>query len=170
RNGLGQPLHIRDVNGLTTVLLYMADGQEYQRRDGTGAWVHTKRFYCDGNSCPYGGRHRVETWMSGGGQTIDYLDKLGRTIRTSKRLFDGNYSHVDTQYNNRGLVVRVSEPYTSAQPEYWTTFEHDLLGRVTRVTAPDDSSTITVYDGYKTIVTNALQQTRTEERNSLGHL
>lgn len=170
RNGLGQPLNIRGVNGLTTELLYMADGQEYRRRDGTGAWVHTKRFYCDGNSCPYGGRYRVETWVSGGGQTIDYLDKLGRTIRTGKRLFDGNYSHVDTQYNNRGLVVRVSEPYTSAQPEYWTTFEHDLLGRVTRVTAPDDSSTTTVYDGYKTIVTNALLQTRTEERNSLGHL
>lgn len=172
RNTLGLPTQIKDTNGVLINILYTVDGREYQRSDSTGAWSHVNRAFCDGSSvvCPAGARYRVESLASGGGKSTDYFDRLERIVRSSRVMFDGRESYVDTEYDRQGRIARKSEPYFSGDPVYWSVFEYDLLGRVVKLIAPDTSITTTVYDGYKTIITNALGQTRIEEKNSLGHV
>lgn len=176
----GVPTQIRDVNGVVTTIELNADGSEKQRKDATGAWVHTKRWYCDATQCPLMPditKLKVEKWVSGGGRAIEYMDVAGRTMRTSTLMFDGSFSHVDTEYNTRGLVARKSEPFTTAYSTSstpWTTVNsYDILGRPLQATMPNNSVVTTSYDGYKTIKTadstgKALKTT--EEKNSLGNL
>lgn len=168
----GSPTEVRDTNGVITYIDYLEDGREQQRRDSVGAWAHTDRGLCsDGAiSCPASARYWVRNLISGGGKTVEFSDVLGRVIRSGKVMFDGRESYVDTEYDNLGRVSRKSEPYFSGETIYWSVFEYDILGRVTKVTAPDGSISTNTYNGYKTTTTNTLQQSRTEERNSLGHL
>ena len=170
----GLPTQVRDANGVTTTIKYNSQGQEYQRINATGAWTHTNRDYCGTLvSCPGLAVYRVENLVSGGGKSTEYLDALGRNVRTTTVLFDGRESHVDTEYDALGRVERQSTPYMNGETQYWTIFEYDILGRVTAVTAPDGTITTTTYDGYKTTVNvdiNGKALQRVEERNSIGHL
>lgn len=170
----GLPTRVKDANGVITELQLNRDGTERLRKESTGAWIHTEKLYCgSGIACPAGARIGVVTRVSGGGKSTEYLDLLGRVIRTSKVMFDGRESHVDIEYDSRGRIARQSEPYFSGETIFWTLFEYDLLDRNTRITAPDGSVTLTSYNGYKTQVTvdaTGKALTKTEERNSLGNL
>lgn len=170
----GSPIRLQDVNGVVTEIQLNRDGTERLRKESTGAWIHTEKMYCgSGIACPAGARIGVVTRVSGGGKSTEYVDLLGRVIRTSKVMFDGRESHVDIEYDSRGRIARQSEPYFSGETVFWTLFEYDLLDRNTRITAPDGSVTLTSYIGYKTQVTvDAMGKalTKTEERNSLGNL
>lgn len=170
----GLPTEIRDINGVITYISYLDDGREKQRRDSIGAWTQTDQGFCSSNviTCPLGAHSWVRTLVSGGGKTIEFVDMVGRAIRSAKVMFDGRESQVDTEYDNLGRVLRKSEPYFTGDTIYWSVFEYDILGRATKITAPNSSITTSTYDGdsYKTEVTNALQQKRIEERNGLGQL
>lgn len=170
----GLPSKLRDANGVITEVQYNADGTERLRKDASGAWVHTDKAFCGGSViCVSGARYRVVTSVSGGGKTTEYFDILGRTLRTSKVMFDGRESHVDIQYDNLGRVARKSEPYFAGDTVYWTQLHYDLVNRVISTTAPDNTVTTNAYDGYKTTITvdaNGKALTRIEERNSLGNL
>ena len=170
------PTKIRDTNNVITEIIYNDfDGTEKQRKDATGAWVHTKKWYCDSTQCPGLplAKYKLEKWVSGGGRTIEYMDVLGRNIRTSQLMFDGSFTHVDTEYDTRGLIARKSEPYATTA-NYWTYFNsYDILGRPLQATMPNNSVVTTSYDGYKTIKTadsTGKALVTTEERNSLGNL
>lgn len=170
----GLPSKLRDANGVVTEIEFNADGSERLRKDASGAWIHTDKAFCGGSvTCVTGARYKVTTSVSGGGKTTEYFDILGRSLRTSKVMFDGRESHVDTEYDALGRIYRKSEPYFAGEPVYWSVFAYDLVNRVTTLTAPDGTLTTSVYDGYKTTVTadssgKALK--RIEERNSLGNL
>lgn len=171
----GAPTKIRDANGTVTTIKLNEDGTEQLRSDATGAWVHTDKAFCGGAIvCPPGARFRVATSVSGGGKSFEYLDILGRTVRSSKVMFDGRESHVDTEYDNLGRIMRKSEPYFTNDAVYWTEFnEYDLINRPIRITSPDNTETTNTYTGYKSLVvadSTGKKLTRTEERNSFGNL
>src|SRR5690606_17129023 len=53
----------------------------------------------------------------------------------------------------------------------WTESHYDILGRVVEITLPDDTSGgTTEYQGYSTVITNALGHTKTETRDIAGNL
>lgn len=173
----GIPTQIRDVNGVVTIIELNADGSERVRRDASGAGVITERVYCGGSvSCPNHAAIRVTSTVSGGGKSTEYLDVVGRVVRSSKVMFDGRESFVDTEYDIQGRISRKSEPYFSNETVYWTVFnEYDLVNRVIKATAPDGTETTNSYSGYETLSTmdsgtNGKQLTRKEEHNDLGNL
>ena len=171
-NSFGSPTRITNANGLTTNIFYDALGNEYMRKDETGAWTRTDTIYCgQGVSCPAGAVYRSWKRAAGGGGTIEYFDVLGRNIRTTTISFDGRHVHIDTEYDNLSRVKRQSNPYyNGGSISGWTTNDYDILGRVVKVTGPDNSEIESVYENNVTTITNSLDQKRTETRNGLGQL
>ena len=86
-------------------------------------------------------------------ESLSYYDGLGRTWAaeiTGSPDQDGPLRDifVVTQYNSLGRVVAKSNPYFSdASLSYWTTYDHDGLSRVTRVTAPNGTHVDTIHKG-----------------------
>jgi RHS repeat-associated protein len=84
---------------------------------------------------------------------ITAADGLGRTLTTTLKDVNNNlFSIVKNENDLVGRVYGVSNPYTTS-PSYWTTTAFDALGRVTKVTLPDNSNT-----GY-TYATNSVTAT-----------
>ncbi|HET9182944.1 MAG TPA: RHS repeat-associated core domain-containing protein [Candidatus Angelobacter sp.] len=101
------------------------------------------------------------------------FDGLGRTFETDHIMPAGPPAVVHTDYNLRGEVASVSNPYFSqTDPTYGATqTEYDALGRVTQVTAQDGSVSKIDYGQYPTVTTtdqaDNMRRTRTD---ALGRL
>ncbi len=81
----------------------------------------------------------------------EYYDGLGRLLRTEVEQDDGSSVFVDRQYELctcAGKVARVSTPYKTGEPVYWSERYYDGLGRVTKLVPPDGSS-LSNYTEYK---------------------
>lgn len=87
---------------------------------------------------------RVQTGPGTWGETTQYLDGLGRQIRTEVLDGTGNV-YTDTQYDSLGRVVKVSNPYRIGDTLRWTTTAYDTAGRVASVTTPDGAVSTTTY-------------------------
>lgn len=165
-------------NALATTWTYDGFGRKTveTRADGTETrWTYE---LCVAQ-CPTGGVYMVtaQDFDSGGfassAKAIEYLDKLNRVFRSETEGFDGTPVYVDTEYDARGRVHRVSKPYfqgTAAIDILWTTNSYDVLGRLLSVTLPDGGVESTAYNGLTTTLTNALTQTSVRVENALGEL
>ncbi len=66
----------------------------------------------------------------------------------------GNKIHIDTEYDSRGQVKRVSKPYFSGEERTWeATYSYDNFGRITAVTTPQ-GETAYEYSRLETTVTS----------------
>jgi YD repeat-containing protein len=101
---------------------------------------------------------------------LTYYDKLVREVRRQTTGFDGRAIYIEQQYNARGEVTQVSEPYFADDTPLWTINEYDAISRPVKETAPGDRVSTTDYQGLTTIVTNALGQKNTRTVNVLGQL
>lgn len=104
------------------------------------------------------GLYTVTTTGSDGSQQVVRYDALGRETRISSRRFDGAWSNVDTEYDARGRISRVSLPFTSADPaadtaSFWTTRIYDSYGRPSSVNEPSGRTTTWTYSGLSTTET-----------------
>jgi RHS repeat-associated protein len=175
RNAYGSPTQVLNIDNAPTDIAYGDLGQEYFRRDPTGAFAATENALCSQISgCPDSGVYRTRKTVAGGGRADVYFDVLGREVRRASVGFDGTDIYVDTEYDTLGRVARKSEPYYAGQPSYWTEFAYDILGRAIEVRHPDyattSNATDMAYSGFVTTITNGKQQTRTETRNAAGEL
>ena len=166
---LGNLVSLTGPNGLTTEWGYDGFGRQISelRADGTETVTTYER--CDA-SCPERGVHFARSETTGAPTTVTYFDLLDREIRQETQGFDGTPIYVDTEYNARGLVARKSEPYFVGDSPLWTTYAHDLLGRVTVETAPGSRTTTTTYAGRTTTVTNPLGQQNSRTVDARGQL
>lgn len=166
---LGNLVTLTGPNGLTTSWSYDGFGRQLQelRADGTSTLMSYKP--C-GELCPENATYYAETVSTGAPVARIYFNKLDLEVRKEVEGFDGTPIFVDTQYNVRGLVARVSDPYFMGYVPLWTIYHFDLLGRPTTETAPFDRITTTEYLGRTTIVTNALGQTSTRKVDVRGQL
>ena len=128
-------------------------------------------------ACPAGTAYHERVRRGGGGESVTCLDALARAVRTATRGFDGRWIHMDTEYDALGRVRRVSEPHFAGETQCskaqgdsrcWTTTDHDILGRIAKVTGPDGSETAFAHSGFRATTTNALGQKARETRNALG--
>jgi RHS repeat-associated protein len=174
RNEYGQATSSSDINGVNTKIFYDDLGNEYMRKDDTGAWSRTESAYCVGSvTCPTNAKFRVYKRVAGGGSTITYHDILGRVIRSSTVSFDGTNALVDTEYDNLSRVNRQSTPYFGALPTGWTSSSFDTVGRIKKTIAPDGSYTTYMYSSKTTEikifdVSDYLLQSRLETHNGWG--
>lgn len=144
----------------------------------------------DQAACPTGARVRQRVMSSGAPTQWTYLDALGRTVMTAAQTFNAGVSGRDvsavcTRYDASGRTVGVSNPFflpglggdlatlsagVCESAPHWTTTQYDVLGRVRRIVAPDQSVTSTNYSGLTTAVTDARTHTTTQVRNGLGEV
>ena len=188
-NAHGLPTRVKTLidtdgsTGVETTHTYTAGGRLYFSRDATGAFTGTWRVNCGGTvSCPTGAAHYTETRQAGGGARREYVDVLGRVMRSAVKGFDGTWVNTDTEYDSLGRVSRRSEPYyeTPTPTLHWTGYEYDLLGRVVKTVLPDFvagtgtaavNSVIAVsYAGRVSTTTNGTGQRQTETRNALDEV
>ncbi|RNF85293.1 hypothetical protein EER27_05890 [Lysobacter psychrotolerans] len=142
-------------------------------------------------SCPAGARFRQQVRGDVSATTWTWFDVLGRPIMKAGGTFNVNVADKDvsgvcTDYNAAGNPVRVSNPFFLAGTggsngptvaadvcqagRRWTVTAYDLLGRPTKITAPDSSTVSTEYRANLTIGTDPRGKTTTEIRNAKGEL
>lgn len=188
RNEYGAPTRIESsMNDLVTSIQYDVLGREIYRQDnadsinndGTGAWARTEYLTCaDVSYCPVdinGNNYTsyvVQKTAADESMSLQYFDRLGRVIRSATLGFDGDtLVFVDTEYNQNGQVMNVSEPYyEGTAPEYWTSTYYSRVGDPYEMVMPDGSVTKFSHNGNVKTTTNALGQIKIETSNALGQL
>ena len=160
-------------NGLITSRVLDEFGRtatEY-RADGTS--TVTSHAWCD-NNCPPLAVRTVTSDTTGSAQVIQYIDLLGRAIRSETTGLNGRTILADTDYDARGQVKSTSRNYFSGDTSYWTETVYDDLGRVVKVTSPDGGVISTAYNGLTTTITKHdlngeyTDQTITQIKDAIG--
>jgi RHS repeat-associated protein len=150
----GQVASATDPNGVVTTTLYDVFGTPTEKRvTKSGQFLQPPQqmaitgignasgaecpCVAVSNVCPSIQTHTVlSTVADGSPSTRACMDLLGRTIRTSTRLLDGTWSHVDEVYNARGLKVGQSTPWSIVQSPRMSEFKYDVLARMTEKKEP----------------------------------
>lgn len=178
----GLPTSITDISGLKVQWQYDNFGRRTLATYADGTKTQWTYSYCTGYNggtatCPSLAIYLIQTTpqnaagAANGPWTKVYMDALSRAVRTETLGFDGVTSiYQDTSYDRLGRVSRSSRPYYSGQTPQWTTTTYDALGRPARTVAPDGTFTTVGYNGVSVSVTNALNQTRTQTRNTRGEV
>ena len=113
--------------------------------------------------------------QAGGATAKGCFDSRARSTRKLSQGFDGSWIATDQSYDNFGRADISSEPFyittSSNSATHRTQIKtYDLLGRPTKLKAPDNSLSTTTYNGLTTTSTNAAKQAKTEVRNVLGEV
>jgi len=145
----GQPEQVTDPNNRITSIDYDPFGRVISRTNPDGVVSNTSYDSCVAVSCPQVGSitpvMRIETDSAITPKQRAYLDKLGRVIRAEVESFDGTFSRTDTEYDTRGRVDRVSQPYLVGGTRYFSDFGYDIRNRTTSVARPNGGSSTVVY-------------------------
>lgn len=165
----GKKLSATEANGQTASWTYNGLGQETleTRPDGTTSQT---TMYKD-NSSGFTTGFYLETLASGKAPARQFMDVLGRPIRTRSQSFTGYYINHDTEYDSQGRAYRSSEPYFDGDTPEWNTNTYDDIGRVTALAAADPVKSTTVsYDAFSVSVSDALWRTTTKQSNAAGQV
>jgi hypothetical protein len=93
------------------------------------------------------------TETSGQSPVRIWYDAQAREIRRDTHGLNGNKALVDTEYNTKGEVYRVSEPYFEGKSKtYAATYTYDNYGRNSKVVTPAGTTSYT-YSGLTTTIT-----------------
>jgi RHS repeat-associated protein len=112
---------------------------------------------------PSGAKYYSYTETSGQPPVIVWHDALGREIRTESYGLNKNKIWVDTEYNSKGQLYRISEPYFATDTKTWAaTRTYDSYRRIQSVATPMGNTiytysflTNTVSSPTETIATTA---------------
>ena len=139
----GLATRITDANNLSTTVDYDNFGRETSRTTPDGYSITTDIANCNEVSCPsvngITATTRIQISSPVSPTSTQYIDALGRTLRTSTVGFNGSEIYQDTHYNSLGQVFRTSLPYFANALPVYTTTTYDDLGRVSQVERPDTS-------------------------------
>ena len=166
----GQPANATDWLSRTTVRSYDTWGNPTGKTLPDGSSTTVSRSWV--TSGP--GLYCVSTSGNDGTQRAVFYDSAGREIRRSARRFDGDWTNVDTEYDARGKVSRVSLPFTGASAAsgtaaQWTTYTYDAYSRPTAITEPSFRRILWNYNGLSTVETKDLIAT-TRTTDASGRL
>jgi RHS repeat-associated protein len=102
---------------------------------------------------------------------IEYLDILGRKIRSMVRSFDGTYLISDNSYDSEGRIEKTYLPYfEGSSADQYIDYDYDNYNRKTTETfSPGNITTQYSYDPLKITVTKA-GQTSSKESDASGRL
>ena len=105
-------------------------------------------------------------------KNIVFYDEFGRAIRAVTFDIHNTAIYVDKLYNAKGLLWKVSEPYSSNEvAEQWTEFQYDQLGRMVSTLLPTNTKIETNYAGLVQSVKNSSTGITKESRsNAIGQV
>jgi YD repeat-containing protein len=112
---------------------------------GDGSQVTTVFSWHDPTENPVSALYSVEKVGNDGSQKINWYDKLGRSLRSDLKGFDGTMIYTTTVYNVKGQIETVSDPYYSNGTALLNTFTYDSYGRKTELSKPSGRNTTWSY-------------------------
>lgn len=157
-NSYGQLLTEVDYLNNTNTYAYDALARQTSVSNTNGSQSTTSYVWTGTNKPALGFYGVTQTGNDGSVSTVWY-DKVQRNIRTEKKGFGGTFIWIDTEYNAKGQVYRVSDPYFAGGSLAWAaTYSYDNYGRndgITRNTGRNttysyNSATISETTGGKT--------------------
>lgn len=182
----GSVLSETDANGVKLITERDAFGLVKAHKKQVGASVKTMATMdyavCGGAiACQPGEAYRAVTTPLGAAPVEAYFDRLGRELRRVTKAYDANPLAAQpvvtgTVYDSRGLKICESRPMSGTVPlscaslagrDKWTRYKFDGVRRVLQKSEPAGSTSI-AYSGLVSTTTNALGQSKTEEKNPLG--
>ncbi len=176
----GQAKSVTDPNGKTTTNTYDALGRKLTTTTPDG--LVQSMAYNYGGAYTVSTQH-VQSTTSGGGLSANlvsktYFDGLGRTTKTEQPgAADGGANLkvlvTETQYDIRGLVTQTSLPYIQGSESAtgrWRTMTYDALGRLTKTTNPDNTSSIVCYNAWTTTSLDPKLHKKVQTKDALGRL
>lgn len=86
--------------------------------------------YTNGSAATY----LVTTTKTGAPMAQIYYDAFGREIRSGRVSFDGRYLYTDRQYDNRGRLSKVSQPFKGNSATKWNAYGYDDYDRMVSLT------------------------------------
>lgn len=135
RDSLGNPSSVENAEGVKVEIYYDSFGREYFRRSETGDFVRTERGLLNDLIS-------IEVTSPSKPTSIEYIDGLGRTLRSSQSTIEEEVSHLDNSYNEEGQLVSTSTRYIDeTMPSGYTVFEYNNAGDLWRTTSPDGTTT-----------------------------
>jgi RHS repeat-associated protein len=156
-------------NGVATYATYDGFGRKtstYTPGAGRTTWAYSR--YRLGHFS-----YIVTLRKDGTPERLLYYDILDRERQQTVRAFNGLFSSRTTEYDRMGRVSRVSEPFQQYfwwgnTRKLWTTRRYDILGRVTSVTQPDNTTSRTYYSGMTITKIDAKGNRQTEVQDIFG--
>lgn len=154
----------------------VTDYRNRVRTNSFDSWgKQTKTVYADGTvdstATAWGGQgvYTATRTVTGKPSTIVHYDALSREIRTGNKRFNGQWQYTDTEYNERGLIKRISLPFRGTSASYWNTYKYDNYSRQTKITEASGRITQWSYSGTSvTEVKDGITVTKTS--NAVGDL
>jgi len=99
-----------------------------------------------------------------------FFDGFGRTFKQVFEGESGNDIYQEIEYNERGLQHKVSIDHFNNEPQEWTVYEYDPLGRVTRINLPNESSLVISYNLREKIVEDPLGKIKIYSRDAYNNV
>jgi RHS repeat-associated protein len=155
---LGLLTSATDPNGLMTSWSYNDIGQKTleQKPDGTQTsyGLTACASHC-GSSTPLEYYVFTQEQDSTGGhatfrQHYDYFDQLDRLIKDQVQVSGGQFTDIWSTYDALGRLAQKSSPYMDGATKYFTTYNFDLLNRVTSMSRPISASNSSLEYTYYT--------------------
>jgi len=160
-----------DVNGLVTTTGYDKLGRVTSITSPNT--TVTRLYYRTCNNCfseSVFAQSYTQTKTTGQSASRTYFDRLGRSVGTRSRGFDGSYVYTSTVYGRRGLAEGTVAPYFDGEPQQLTYTSYDLLNRPVDVIRPDLNSTHFVYAGLRREIHNVNGQVQTRFSSAGGNV
>ncbi|TDF34611.1 hypothetical protein EYS14_22905 [Alteromonadaceae bacterium M269] len=157
---IGLPTLIIDASGSRTSTQYDAVGR-VRNTQTTGFPRQFTRYRTPDSNAPSrlgaDAIMMVEIYQAGTPVSAEYIDRLGRSIRTRSQDFGGANVYTDTRYDNLGRMTHESNRHYGT-PVYTTYDSYDVLDRplskTTRATqSGEDVETTYVHDVLETTIT-----------------
>ncbi len=146
-----------EVDYLNNTLSYQYDASDRVSitTSSSGRQV-TTNYYWDGNYKPSLAVYGISQTANDGSVSSVWYDKSGRPLRECKKGFNGTMILIDNEYNTKGELYRISDPYFAGGSPVWTeTYAYDNYGRVNGITRNGGRNTVYSYSGATITETTA---------------
>ena len=100
------------------------------------------------------GLYFITKTITGKPTVVAHYDAIGREIRKSNQRFDGQWQHVDKEYDERGRVLKASLPFKGNFSPKWIMYSYDNYNRPTSISEPSGKTTTWSYNGNSITDTN----------------
>lgn len=170
----GNITKITDANNLVSSAQYDGFGNKLKEisPDGSSS-VTVLRWVQEGDpDAPQYSVYYIWSASSGTEPVKIYYSSKGNELRTVTVGMDGSLIYVDTYYDDKGRLLKKSEPYFSDNNNiYYTEYLlYDELNRLRKVKHPDGGQSEFKYEGLTKKVVNAKNQTSSKTYNPAGWL
>ena len=161
-----------DANGISVNYGHNSFGELTSMTSDLSTTTYTKAW---SKGHPYAPQHALyytkeETW--GEATNWKFYDCLGQLLRIASTAYNpAKIVCQDYQYDAKGQVIAVSEPYfLGSSKTTWTTKTYDQVGRTTSVTTSLGATTNYEYNGLTTTVTDPEGSSSSKTYDMLGQL